>query len=237
MRAWKRILSYMMCLFHSNALCHSRYEKTTICVHPSLLVDRVQLGISSAPHPSKRIRNIIVIVPTAAPHPRYQTTIISPGPPTNTDRSKVTHQAYTYYPYNAHSHSTHTPSYNATHYPTSASHTPKPHMDTKTLNIPIHRPPNRHTLPVPPIIHTPKRIHPPARQLELHTVLRRRPAAAVDRRRAADDGAALRARDGADVEGFGVCLRLVEGGGGGRAGEGEGEEGEELHFGLVGARF
>lgn len=66
-------------------------------------------------------------------------------------------------------------------------------------------------------------------------MLRRRPAATVDRRRAADDGAALRTGDGADVELFGVRLRLVEGGGGGGgAGEGEGEEGEELHFGFRG---
>lgn len=113
----KRFLSGVMCLFHSNSLCPSRSEKPTIFVHVSVLVDRVQPGSSSSPHPSKRLRNIIVIIPTAAPHPRYQPTIVSPGPPTSTDKSKVTHQAYTYYPYNAHSHSTHTPSYNATHYP------------------------------------------------------------------------------------------------------------------------
>lgn len=65
-------------------------------------------------------------------------------------------------------------------------------------------------------------------------MLRRRPTATVDRRRAADDGAALRARDGADVELFGVRLGLVEGGGGDGPGEGEGEEGEELHFGWRG---
>ena len=112
---------------------------------------------------------------------------------------------------------------------TTTTTAPNNHIPTKK-NSPIRQPIQRNALPIPARIHTPKIVRPAPRQLGLDPVFGRRSGAAIDARRAADDGAALGAGDGADVQGVG--FGRVDGRGCGRRGEQRHKSECELHFGV-----
>ena len=92
--------------------------------------------------------------------------------------------------------------------------------DEERKNIPVPLPTNGNTLLG---IHAPKVVRPPLRELDPDVVLGPRPAAAVDGRRAAHDGAVLWAGDGSwlDFQLFGVDLDIM------RSCSGDAERGEE----------